>query len=50
MVNLFQVAFDSSDPAEYVGINFKPGEGLVRFDRDLLYSDAPEPGFDLCPN
>ena len=48
MFNLFRVMFEASDPAQYVDVTFIPWEGPVRFERDLLFSDAPAPGFDIC--
>ena len=48
MFSLDLVEIQDSDPANYVDVTFEPTEGPIRFQRDLLLSDAPEPGFDLC--
>ena len=48
MFNLYRVEFASSEPANYVDVTFVPSEGPIRFHRDLLFSDAPDPGFDVC--
>ena len=48
MLNLDPVIFDVDVPANYVDITFLSSEGPIRFHRDLLYSEAPDPGFDLC--
>ena len=48
MLNLDPVIFDVDDPAAYVDITFLSSEGPIRFQRDLLYSEAPDPGFDIC--
>ena len=48
MLNLDPVIFDVDDPAAYVDMTFLSSEGPIRFRRDLLYSEAPDPGFDIC--
>lgn len=48
MFNLYRVEFASSAPANHVDVTFVPSEGPIRFHRDLLFSDAPDPGFDVC--
>ena len=42
--NLWQVDFDEqNNPSQYVDITFTPLEGPIRFERDLLFEDAPGP-------
>ena len=48
MVNLYRVEFALSDPVNYVDVTFVLNEGPIRFHRDLLFSDAPDPGLDIC--
>ena len=32
----------------FVDITFASSEGPITFEKGLLFSDAPEPGFDFC--
>ena len=42
--NLWQVDFDEqNNPSQYVDITFTPLEGPIRFERDLVFEDAPGP-------
>ena len=43
-LSLYQVQFDNeSNPSQFVDIRFDKKEDPVRFERDLLFEDAPRP-------
>ena len=49
MFSLDLVETYDSDPANYVDITFESTEGPIRFQRDLLFADPPEPASDINP-
>ena len=43
-INLWRVQFDEeNNPSQFVDITFTIGEDPVRFERDLMFDDAPGP-------
>ena len=43
-LSLYRVQFDEeNNPSQFVDVTFTETEGPVRFDRDLLFEDAPGP-------
>ena len=43
-LTLYRVQFDNENkPSQFVDVTFTVTEGPVRFERDLLFEDAPGP-------